>query len=88
MTLRSPPTLGVASDGLLFAFVNTSASAITGGIFSVSNSSPVDSFVVPALAAGGTYILIPGVTNDSGVHPAGGLFGATGVKDTAMATAG
>jgi hypothetical protein len=73
---------GVATDGLLFAFVNTSASAITGGIFSVSNSSPADSFVVPALAAGGTYIFIPGVTNDGGVHPAGSLFNATGVKDT------
>jgi hypothetical protein len=71
----------VASDGLLFAFVNTSGSAITGGVFS-ETGSPNDSFALPTLAANSTFILIPGVTLDGGSHPRGGLFGLTGVMDT------
>jgi hypothetical protein len=71
----------VASDGILFAFVNTSGFAISGGVFS-ENGSPNDSFMLPAIAAGATFILIPGVTTGGGSHPSGGLFGATGVMDT------
>ncbi len=67
----------VASDGLLFAFVNTSGSAITGGVFSVTGSVD-DSFALPTIAAGGTFILMPGLTSDGGVHPSGGLFADTG----------
>ena len=79
---------GVASDGILFAFVNSSSSAIAGGLFSVSNASPADSFIVPTIAAGSTYILVPGVTSDSGVHASGGLFGLTGVQDTSDGAGG
>jgi hypothetical protein len=63
----------VASDGLLFAFVNTSGSPITGGVFS-ENGSPNDSFALPTLAANSTFILIPGTSVDGGIHLAGGLF--------------
>ncbi|HEV2363300.1 MAG TPA: PEPxxWA-CTERM sorting domain-containing protein [Caulobacteraceae bacterium] len=73
----------VASDGLLFAFVNTSGAAITGGKFTVSNSSANDSFSFPTIAAGGTFILVPGVTNDGGSHSSGAFFNpADGVWDT------
>ena len=73
----------VASDGILFAFVNSSGSSITGGTFSVSNASPDDSVTIPTIASGGTYILLPGLTNDGGVHPSGGLFANTGfTQDT------
>src|ERR1700676_5188471 len=64
----------VASDGILFAFKNTSGSAITGGVFSLSGTSPGDSFALPTIAAGGEFILMPGITSDSGSHPASGLF--------------
>jgi len=73
---------GVASDAILFAFVNTSAFPITGGVFSVSGASPNDSYALPTIAAGATFILIPGVTSDGAVHLSGGLFEVTGVKDT------
>jgi len=84
----------VASDGLLFAFVNTSGSAITGAVFSVTGSTN-DSFALPTIGAGATFILMPGLTSDGGVHPGGGLFflsgstmdtsdGAGGVSDTSV----
>ncbi len=79
---------GVASDGPLFAFVNTSSSAISGGTFSVSNATPADSFTLPSIGAGSTYILVPGVTTDSGTHASGGLFGSTGVMDTSDGVGG
>ena len=69
---------GVASDGILFAFKNTSGSAITGGVFSVNGASPNDSFTLPTLAAGSEFILMPGITSDAGSHPSGGLFAHTG----------
>lgn len=78
---------GVASDGLLFAFVNTSASNITGAHFS-ENGTPADSFALPTITAGSTYILIPGVTDDGGTHLAGGLFKTTGVMDTSDGAGG
>jgi hypothetical protein len=65
--------LDVASDGLLFAFVNTSGSAITGGVFS-ENGTPNDSFALPTLPANSTFIVIPGTSVDGGIHLAGGLF--------------
>jgi hypothetical protein len=79
---------GVASDGLLFAIVNTSSFSITGGIFSVSNASPDDSFTLPTIAADSTYILMPGITSDGLTHPSGGLFGDTGVMDTSDGAGG
>ncbi len=78
----------VASDGLLFAFVNTSSFDITGGKFSVTNATPNDSFTLPTIVAGATFILIPGVTSDGGTHAAGGLFGAKGVMDTSDGVGG
>jgi hypothetical protein len=73
---------GVAADGILFAFVNTSSTSITGGTFSVSG--PVaDSFALPTIAANSTYILLPGLSNDGGVHLSGGLFEHVGfTQDT------
>jgi hypothetical protein len=73
---------GVAADGIMFIFNNTSSFAITGGIFSVTGASPADSFTLPSIAANSTFILVPGVTSDGGSHPAGGLFALTGVMDT------
>ncbi len=73
----------VASDGVLFAFINTSGFSINGGVFSVSNASPADSFALPTIAAGGTYIIMPGITSDGNFHTTGGLFSDTGItKDT------
>ena len=69
---------GVAGDGILFAFRNTSGTAITGGIFSLSGTSPADSFTLPTIAANGEFILMPGITNDSKAHPSNGLFAHTG----------
>jgi hypothetical protein len=69
---------GVASDGILFAFENTSGTAITGGLFQLSGTSPNDSFVVPTIAANSTYILMPGISTDGGLHPSNGLFFTTG----------
>jgi len=69
----------VATDGLLFAFINTSGFSITGGTFSAGG----DSFSMPTVAAGGTFILMPGITSDGGSHPGGGLFVNTGTaQDT------
>jgi hypothetical protein len=80
---------GVAGDGILFAFVNTSAFAITGGVFSVNNATPNDSFNLPTIAANSTFILIPGITSDSPhTHTSGGLFDVTGVKDTSDGSGG
>ena len=78
---------GVAGDGILFDFVNTSGADITGGVFS-ENGSPNDSFAFPTIAAGTSFILMPGITSDGGVHPSGGLFDATGVMDTSDGAGG
>jgi uncharacterized protein (TIGR03437 family) len=72
----------VVYDGILFAFKNTSSFAITGGVLSVSGTSPSDSFVLPTIPAGGEFILIPGITSDGANHPSGGLFELTGAMDT------
>ncbi len=79
---------GVSSDGILFAFVNTSSAPIAGGTFEVIGTSPSDSFALPTIAANSTYILIPGVTDDGQSHHAGGLFELTGVKDTSDGAGG
>lgn len=81
-------TPGVASDAILFAFVNSSSSPITGGVFSVTNASPNDSFSLPTIAANSTFILIPGVTSDGATHPSGGLFAPTGIMDTSDGAGG
>jgi hypothetical protein len=80
----------VAFDGILFAFKNTSSAAITGGVFSVSGTSPSDSFALPTIAAGGEFILMPGATSDGGSHPANGLFrlNASGAVDTSEGEGG
>jgi hypothetical protein len=88
---------GVAGDGILFAFKNTSSSAITGGVLSLSGTSPSDSFTLPTIAANSEFILMPGITSDGGSHPSGGLFfnsgsamdtsdGAGGVADDSIFT--
>jgi len=68
----------VSADGLLFAFVNTSSSAITGATFSVRNAAVNDSFSIGTIGVGATAILTPGLSNDGASHPAGGLFAHTG----------
>jgi hypothetical protein len=72
----------VATDGILFAFKNTSAYPITGGVLSVSGTSPADSFALPTIPANSEYILIPGISADGNSHPANGLFAVTGFMDT------
>jgi hypothetical protein len=74
----------VAADGILFALVNTSNTSIVGGTFSVSGAGTVtDSFALPTIAANSTYILLPGLSNDGGVHLSGGLFENVGfTQDT------
>ena len=72
----------VAGDGLLFAFVNSGASPLTGGVFTVDGTI-TDTFALPAIAAGGTFILVPGETNDGAMHLSGAFFSDTGsVIDT------
>ena len=72
----------VAYDGILFAFKNTSSFAITGGVLSLSGTTPSDSFVLPTIPAGAEFILIPGITSDGANHPSGGLFELSGAMDT------
>lgn len=79
---------GVASDAILFAFKNTGLFAITGGVFSVSGTSPSDSFSLPSIPAGSEFILIPGITSDGASHPSGGLFADVGVQDTSDGAGG
>ena len=87
----------VASDGLLFAFVNNTWLAISNALFSVSNASPLDSFSIGLVPVGATFILPPGLSDDAGGHLAGGLFkdvgatadtsdGAGGVTDAPIFT--
>ena len=78
----------VAFDGILFAFKNTSSAAITGGVFSVSGTSPADSFAIPNIAAGGEFILMPGITSDAASHPSGGFFAIGATKDTSEGEGG
>jgi hypothetical protein len=79
--LAANPT--VAVDGILFAIVNTSNTDITGATFSVSGPTLTDSFALPTIAANSTFILMPGLTNDGGVHTVGGLFEHVGfTQDT------
>jgi hypothetical protein len=68
----------VSYDGLLFAFINTSASAITGASFAVSSAAPDDSYSLGTIPAGATVIVMPGLSSDGGAHPSGGLFAVTG----------
>lgn len=74
--LTANPT--VSFDGLLLAFVNTGASAITGATFSVTNAAVNDAFSIGTIAAGATVILLPGLSNDGNAHLPGGLFAHTG----------
>jgi hypothetical protein len=78
----------VSFDGILFAFKNTSSAAITGGVFSLSGTSPADSFALPSIAAGSEFILMPGITSDGGSHPSGGFFALTGAMDTSEGAGG
>ena len=79
---------GVSNDGILFAFKNTSGFAISSGVLSLSGTTPSDSFDLPTIAAGGEFILIPGVTSDGRSHPGGSLFDVTGVMDTSDGAGG
>ena len=68
----------VPNDGLLFAFVNASSSAVTGATFSVTNATVNDMFSIGTIGAGATKILLPGLSDDGAVHLPGGLFAHTG----------
>ncbi len=74
----------VAIDGLLFAFVNTSGSAITNATFNLSSSYPyTDSYSLGTVAANSTVIYMPGLQSDGGVHPSASLFANVGyTQDT------
>jgi hypothetical protein len=50
-------------DGTIFVIENTSASAITNGVFSLVGT---DSFNVGTIAAHSNFILTPGISNDGG----------------------
>jgi len=50
-------------DGTIFVIENTSGSAITNGVLSLVGT---DSFHVGTIAAGGSFIIIPGLSNDGG----------------------
>jgi hypothetical protein len=79
----------VAYDGLLFAFDNTGTTAVTNAVFSVSSASPNDQFDIGTIAAGSWVIVMPGLSNDGGVHASGGLFAATGsAADTSEGAGG
>jgi hypothetical protein len=88
--LTANPT--VATDGLLLAFVNNSGSAISDAFFYVSNGTYVDSIDIGTIAANSTFIFMPGISSDGGLHFSSSLFfhsgftmdtsdGAGGVSD-------
>lgn len=73
----------VAADGLLFAFFNTGATTVTNATFAVSGANPNDSFKIGSIAAGASFIALPGLSDDGGTHGAGGLFESVGAtRDT------
>ena len=72
--LASNPS--VATDGLLFAFVNTGPTSVTNAVFSVSNASPNDQYNIGTIGGNSTVIVMPGLSNDGGAHS--GLFTYTG----------
>lgn len=73
-------------DGPVFVFVNTSSTAITNAVFSVSDPSTgiKDSFAIgtlPANNASQPFILIPGVTDDKQNHGSNNFFTVTGTPN-------
>jgi hypothetical protein len=83
----APNSFGIPSniDGPVFVIENTSGMDITGGVLKIGPGgvSVSDSFFVGTIVAGGRAIVEPGVSDDGGVHPAGGFFKVTGsVLDT------
>jgi len=75
--------LGVL-DGPVFAVNNTSGTAITGAMLTIGvggDNATADTFNIGTIAAGGQFLIEPGVTNDGG----GGhtFFNVTGtIRDT------
>jgi hypothetical protein len=60
--------LGVL-DGPIFAINNTSGTAITNAVLTIGvggDNATADSFDIGTLAAGGQFLIVPGVTNDGG----------------------
>ena len=68
-------SLGGAQNGPIFVFVNTGNSPITNGVLTIVG---VDFFDVPTIAAGSSFILVPGVTNDGQNHGSANFFTVTG----------
>jgi hypothetical protein len=71
-------------DGTVFKIDNLTGSAITNVIFNIlvgGDNGTVDSFAVGMIPALSYVVVAPGLSNDGGVHPAGGFFGATGFRD-------
>jgi hypothetical protein len=68
---------GKIIDAPTFIIENTSATAISGGVLSIGPIGGTDSFAVGTILAGGTAYVIPGLSNDGGVH-GGGFFTHTG----------
>lgn len=57
------------SDGVGFAFTNTTGTDITNGVFMIQvggDNATADSFNVGTIAAGSTVYVNPGVSNDGG----------------------
>ena len=78
----NPFGVSPGQDAPTFVFENTSGADITNGIFTIgANSATVaDSFDIGTLAAGGSFILTPGVQNDGQAGHT--FFAATGARDT------
>ena len=56
-------------DGTVFVIENTSAQAITNGIFTINSpGGPADSFNVGTIPAGGQAIIEPGISDDGGTN--------------------
>lgn len=61
--------VGPSVDGTVFAFDNTSNTAITNAVFNIlvgGDNATADSFNIGTIAANSTYVLIPGLSNDGG----------------------
>lgn len=64
-------------DGPAFVVENTSSLAITDGILSIGvgdDNSVADSFKIGTIAGDSYVVIVPGLSNDGAIHPAGGFF--------------
>jgi hypothetical protein len=67
-----------AVDAPAFQFTNTGTAAITSATFSIAANPSLgvvkDSFHIGTIAAGASFVIVPGASNDKKVHPSGGFF--------------